>query len=186
MHIKSKILWPLIIIVLIPSPKKAGATLTYGYADTLWAAFDFSQGRNVWGKEEWGLGDVWPFESQRGPEVSPDYWDFVSERGVIDMGEIPLHEISMAPDTLEVDYWVDPHPVILSGHSYVVVTREGHFVKLFVTRHEVWDGFTLIDWVYQSDGSRRFGTPSSISSSTWGEVKAVIKRKFEAIFNEEY
>ena len=76
-------------------------------------------------------------------------------------------DVTTAPEdsSLYSDYvWV------LSGKTYILQTRESHYVKLRV----IYNGQPVIfEYTYQDDGSRDLVGPVPIEKTTWGRIKAL-------------
>ena len=111
-------------------------------------------------------------------------WELGCGQGaIIDMGEIPLDEVTEAPEfvlredaneegysaALRFDLEDLPRPiaklpVLREGHTYVLRTGAGNFAKMHITKitlpEEEMDRVNIksftFDWVLQTDGTRNF------------------------------
>ena len=143
-----------IALMLVAMSVGADSGLPSGYAkikdwDQAHEAFSFSLGKVV--SEG---GDF--FIAPRGIHV-------FDSPGIIDMGVIGLNDIGEAPASGYVEMATP-----IDGHSYVVRSK-GKYGKFYLDETYDWKDPTEygIEWVYQLNGTRAFGTPTS---KTFGGV----------------
>ncbi len=93
-------------------------------------------------------------------------WELgIGDGGIIDAGAVELGSIKEAPESgyavgLRLSDGGPPAiaklPKLEPGHCYIVRTGTGKFGKLQVSKLDLEKGVLEFQWVYQSDGSRRF------------------------------
>lgn len=92
-------------------------------------------------------------------------WEFgVGQGGFIDMGEIDLDQVEVAPKDgyvagirVEMERVPRPlakFPILAEGHTYVVRTANGKYAKFFIKRYDAESSVLEFQWRFQPDGSR--------------------------------
>ena len=166
-----------LLFALFAAPSSPAAAVTSGI-DTLFGGFDFSEGKTVRG-EDFADADIWPFEAGHF-EIGPDPADWQAARGgggVDAHGIVPLADVTVAPDPEEEDYW-SRAPLVLTGHTYAAITKEGHFAKFRVLAYDESRPYEsiVIEWVFQNDGSRDFSRHTTAAiPGTWARLKALAR-----------
>jgi hypothetical protein len=89
---------------------------------------------------------------------------------IIDLGAVSYESIIMAPDTGYTTFIIDYN----TAHVFCVKTIEGNYAKFKVIGKNS-DGYEIIKWCYQNDGTRFLYNHSDINyiyqNTSWGTLK---------------